>query len=124
MDVLTGYDWPGNVRELSNVVERLVILSSAGPVGQVRLRESMPAPLNVSPVPRTADELNDSRKTLRDQAVADLERAFLLDALRRSDYNVSRAAAETGMQRSNFQALLRKYGLRIRDIVARGDQQL
>jgi len=49
----------------------------------------------------------------------DAEKAFLLAALRRNDYNVTRAADQTGMQRSNFQALLRKHGLRIRDLIER-----
>ena len=119
MDALVQYDWPGNVRELSNVVERLTILAGGGRIGRARLRESMavsPAPTSVA---RTADELNELRKTLRDQAVVEAEKAFLLEALRCSDYNVTRAAEQAGMQRSNFQALLRKHGLRIRDLVDR-----
>ena len=51
-------------------------------------------------------------------AVAGVEKAFLLEALRRNEYNVSRAAEDTGMQRTHFQALLRKHGLRIRDRAA------
>jgi transcriptional regulator of acetoin/glycerol metabolism len=51
--------------------------------------------------------------------VADIERVFLLDALRRNDYNITRAAEETGMPRPNFHALLRKHGLRLRDIARR-----
>lgn len=35
LDSLLGYDWPGNVRELKNVVERLVITSTAGTI-QIR----------------------------------------------------------------------------------------
>ena len=122
INVLMNYEWPGNVRELSNAVERLVILCSGGPVGQAHIRESMPVPPESAPVPHTVSELNDIKKTLRDQAVADVEKTFLLEALRRNDYNVSRAAAETGMQRPNFQALLKKHSLRIRDIVARQDE--
>lgn len=119
MNVLTQYDWPGNVRELSNVVERLVILCSEGRVGGAHLRESMSVSPAGASVPRTAAELNAARKRLRDSAVAEVEKAFLVEALRRNDYNVTRAAEETGMQRSNFQALLKKHGLRIKDIMTR-----
>ena len=119
INVLMQYDWPGNVRELSNVVERLVILCREGRVGQAHLRESMTISSAHTPVPQTAAELNELKKKARDQAVADIEKAFLLEALRRNGYNVSRAAEQTGMQRSNFQALLKKHGLRIRDIAAR-----
>ena len=36
----------------------------------------------------------------------------MLQALRRNDWNVSRAARETGILRPNFHALMRKYGIR------------
>jgi len=124
MDLLVRYDWPGNVRELSNVVERLVILTAGGSVGQARLLECFAVPpAGGGPagpaVPRTAEELNAARKSLREEAVAELERAFLIEALRRNDYNDTRAAEETGMQRSNLQALLRRHGLRMKDILPR-----
>jgi len=117
LDALRGYDWPGNVRELSNVVERLVILCSGTRVGHAYVRQSLAVPLPPASVPQTAGELNALRKTLRDQAVDEVEKAFLLDALRRNKHNVTRAAAQTGMQRSNFQALLKKHNLRIKDII-------
>ena len=119
LDALMEYDWPGNVRELSNVVERLVILCGEGRVGRVHVRESLHGGAATGSVPQTAAELNERKKELREQAGADVEQAFLLEALRRSGYSVTKAAAQTGMQRSNFQALLKKHGLRIRDIVAR-----
>jgi len=117
LDALCRYDWPGNVRELSNVIERLVIRSEQARVGHVHVKESLPPARRPAAVPRTAAELNDLRKRLRQEAGAEVEKLFVLDALRRNDYNVTRAAAETGMQRSNFHALLRKHGLRIRDIL-------
>ena len=119
LNALMQYDWPGNVRELSNVVERLVILCGEGPVGQAHVRESLTVATPCASIPHTAEELNEARKKLRDQAAADIEKTFLMEALRRNDHNVTRAADQTGMQRSNFQALLKKHGLRIRDIMGR-----
>ena len=121
LSALMQYDWPGNVRELSNVVERLVILCAGGHVGQAHVRESLSVAAPGVPIPRTAEDLNSLRRKLRDQAVADIEKAFLMEALRRNGYNVTRAAAQTNMQRSQFQALLKKHHLRIRDIVARDE---
>jgi len=118
LSALKVHDWPGNVRELSNVIERLVILSGQGKVGQADVLESLTVPASPEPVPRTARELSDLKKELRSRAADSVEKAFLLDALRRNDHNISRAAEDTGMQRSNFQALLKKHGLRIKDIVA------
>ena len=121
--VLTEYDWPGNVRELSNVVERLVILCTQGRVGQAHLLESMTLSAGPPAVPQTLAELNELKKRLRDQAVVEVEKAFLLEALRRSDYNVTRAAEQIGMQRPNFQSLLKKHNLRIRDLVSGRDHE-
>jgi hypothetical protein len=50
------------------------------------------------------------------------EKAFLLEALRRSGYNVTRAAEQTGMQRTHFQALLKKQGIRLRDLIGHDDE--
>jgi transcriptional regulator with GAF, ATPase, and Fis domain len=45
----------------------------------------------------------------RDKSVQEIERRFVLEALQRHGWNVSRAAAEVHMQRSNFQALMRRH---------------
>ena len=50
-------------------------------------------------------ELNSLEENVRDEAVAKIEKAFVLEALGRSDYSVTQPASQTGMQRSNFQAL-------------------
>ena len=119
LEALQRYDWPGNVRELSNVVERLVILAGGSHIGHAHLKESMDVSTSLPEIPHTFAELSELKKNLRDQAVVEVEKAFLMDALRRSDYNVTRAAQETGVQRTNFQALLKKHGLRLRDLMPR-----
>jgi predicted HTH domain antitoxin len=40
---------------------------------------------------------------------------------RRNDHSVTKAAEQTGMQRTQFQTLLKKHGLRLRDLVDRQD---
>jgi len=43
--------------------------------------------------------------------VRQLERRFLIEALQRSGGNISKAAEEVGIQRTNFHALMRKHGI-------------
>ncbi len=62
-------------------------------------------------VPQSLEELKEKKRHLRERAVESLERAFVLDALKRNDWNVTRAAEEVGMLRPNFQALLKKQGI-------------
>ena len=54
------------------------------------------------------------KKVARQKSVENVEKHFVLGALKRNQWNVTRAAEETGMQRSNFQALMAKYDIRIR----------
>jgi DNA-binding NtrC family response regulator len=66
-------------------------------------------------VPRTTEELKEAKREIRERAVAPIERAFVLDALKRNDWNITKAAEEVGMLRPNFQALLKKQGISARD---------
>jgi transcriptional regulator of acetoin/glycerol metabolism len=57
------------------------------------------------------------KKEIREKSVQNLEKKFLLKALENSSWNiskawnVSRAAEKTGLQRTNFHALMKKHGI-------------
>jgi DNA-binding NtrC family response regulator len=115
MNLLMNHDWPGNVRELENVVHRAVILTSEDIIRQghlVNLIDMLPH-IGLD-VPRTSEELKRIKKIARQKSVENVEKHFVLGALKRNRWNVTRSAEETGMQRSNFQALMKKYDIRIR----------
>jgi DNA-binding NtrC family response regulator len=110
MDILVNHDWPGNVRELENAVHRSVILASDNIIRAghlVGISELLP-PIDID-APKTSEELKEIKKLARRKSVEHIERQFVLEALRRNDWNVTRAAAETEMQRTNFQALMHKF---------------
>jgi two-component system NtrC family response regulator len=44
--------------------------------------------------------------------VQEVEKLFVEESLIRNNWNVSKAARDVSMQRSNFQALMRKYGIK------------
>jgi DNA-binding NtrC family response regulator len=117
MEKLMKYPWPGNVRELENVIERTVVMMEEEMVREEHLilpgqKEKEKPPEHV---PVTSEELKELKKQIREKAVEDVEKAFVLNALERHNWNVTRAAEEVGMLRPNFQALMRKYGLRARE---------
>jgi DNA-binding NtrC family response regulator len=115
LNLLMNHDWPGNVRELENVVERAVILASGDVIRQGHLVDIMGMLPQIDlDVPRTSEELKQLKKTVRQKSVESVEKQFVLGALKRNGWNVTRAAEATGMQRSNFQALMAKYDIRIR----------
>ena len=115
MSALVHHDWPGNVRELENTVHRAVILATDKVVRQAHLANIIDTlPRLDLDVPRTSDELKRIKKVAREKSVENIEKLFVLEALKRNDWNVTKSAEETGMQRANFQALMKKYDIRIR----------
>jgi DNA-binding NtrC family response regulator len=121
MAKLVAYHWPGNVRELRNIVERLVATADDE---LVRLEHLPPeirggaAPArdaNDGPVPESAEQLKQVKQQLKQAVYDQLEKRFVLSALEKSGWNVTRAAQLVGMQRPNFHALMRRFGIRARD---------
>ncbi|NLX97521.1 MAG: sigma-54-dependent Fis family transcriptional regulator [Rhodopirellula sp.] len=111
---MESYRWPGNVRELRNIVERMAILCDSDRI-EVRhlppeLRE-VPSRAAVSQLPRNWEDFKRLKQQIRDATLVELERRFLTEALDRCGGNVSRAAEDVGIQRTNFHALMRKCGL-------------
>ncbi len=111
---MEDYAWPGNVRELRNIVERMAILSDGDRIEPRHLpseiRQARPR-TTVSRLPRSWEEFKRFKQQVRDSAVQELERRFLIEALERCGGNVSKAAEDVGIQRTNFHSLMRKYGL-------------
>lgn len=115
MNLMESYAWPGNVRELRNIVERLAILCDHDRIEPRHLPEEIRRvqvrATQGTPLPRSWEEFKKLKQQIRDSAVQQLERRFLIDALERCEHNVSRAAEEIGIQRTNLHALLRKHAL-------------
>jgi DNA-binding NtrC family response regulator len=114
MKLLEDFDWPGNVRQLESAIERAVISCDGNVIEPHHLpmsitRAGMPQSY---PVPQTNKEFLALKKKLREQAISELEREFVLEALQRNDWNVTKAAQEVNIQRPNFQALMRKHAIR------------
>ena len=108
---LSDYDWPGNVRQLRNIIERAVILCDAGLIstGELSLTGKMDDLTEM--VPSTNEGLKKLKKEVKQRAGDRVEKNFLLHALAQNDWNVTRAAKNVGIQRTNFQNLLKKHAI-------------
>ncbi|MGE4578303.1 MAG: sigma-54-dependent transcriptional regulator [Desulfuromonadales bacterium] len=119
MEHLNQHAFPGNVRELENILERAVVLAEGSVIEIDNLELAGQTNEAGAPfcqfIPKTAEELKETKQKIREMAVMPVEKAFVLDALERNNWNVTRAAEEVGMLRPNFQALLKKQGISIRD---------
>ncbi|MFN8389348.1 MAG: sigma-54 dependent transcriptional regulator [Bdellovibrionota bacterium] len=109
-NMLVEYKWRGNVRELENEIERMTILGAdeeaLGPeLLSTRIRESVEKrPEDGSTTFSTAG------KTLK-QAIEEVERKMIQEALGRLGGNKSSAAKELGISRSSLIAKVQEYGL-------------
>jgi DNA-binding NtrC family response regulator len=123
MQFLENYSYPGNVRELVNIIERAVVLSEADIIQKENLElsdSSDPAgPEFEGYVPTNAESLKEMKRQIRDRSVENVEKAFVMSALKRNNWNISRAAEDTGMLRPNFQTMLKKLGISVKDYFER-----
>jgi DNA-binding NtrC family response regulator len=82
----------------------------------LELFDSVVSPANGKEIPANLDGLKEAKRLIREQAIEPIERAFVLQALERNQWNITRAAEDVGMQRPNLQALLKKYGISSRGV--------
>jgi DNA-binding NtrC family response regulator len=130
---LSAYSWPGNVRELKNLIERFVILYRGAEIGPEELPMDLLAASGARPTAaagargagdRSAksgdlpggastapgDAGPYARLPLREAREA-LERDLIQAALERHGGNVTRAAAELGLERTHLHKRIRAMGL-------------
>lgn len=116
---LIGFAWPGNVRQLRNVIERAAIICETDRIGLADLPrlgaigEEGGTDDTDEPVPATNEDLKRLKKAVRQKAVDHIEKRFILNALSKNDWNVTRAAEKVGLQRPNFHAMMKKHGIKI-----------
>lgn len=118
LQTLVNQSWPGNVRQLKNVVERLVIMADQQLLDRPYLLEHLhPRRSNggQNAIPESMQELKAVKKHLIDVRYGELEKAFLVKALKACDGNITHAAARVGIQRPNFHALMKKHKVSAKD---------
>ncbi len=99
--LLQGYGWPGNVRELRNVIERAMLLSDSE---RLEARDFTVTSSAVSAgdefeLPATGVDLEK------------LERSLVMQALKRSGGNQTKAGTFLGLNRDQIRYRIEKFGL-------------
>src|ERR671911_1686990 len=107
MDVLQRYRWKGNIRELRNTVERLIIMTPADSIDLPDLPES----IRVDGPSRGPDNDTVKAGTLREHKEVS-ERAFLVQKLRETGWNISKTAELIDTPRSNLYKKLEQYNIK------------
>ncbi len=124
LDRLVGYDWPGNVRELENVIQRAMVMTTAGVI--------LPEHLPIGPVSASATVASDATleeviqkrlaecvRGLRGRSSANLynlivglvEKPLLRAVLRETGGNQVKAASLLGINRNTLRKKLTEHGI-------------
>ena len=104
---LTDYRWPGNIRELENVLTRAYILT-AGPTIEPEHLCLSETPSAVAPAPTPLVQHPPSSEKGYHELMDNYSRWVLEEALKRNDWNQTRAAEDLGLQRTYFTKLIRQ----------------
>jgi len=124
LDRLVGYDWPGNVRELENVVQRAMVMATAGvilpehlPIGPVSAAASVAVDATLEEI--IERKLMECVRGLRERTSANLydlvvglvEKPLLRAVLRETSGNQVRAAQILGINRNTLRKKLTEHGI-------------
>lgn len=102
---ISSYSWPGNLRELKNTVKKMVLMASSDTLTIEVLPEEL---LSFRPDSAVFDSETDLKAIQRDN-----ERAKIIEALEKSNFNKSKAAKMLNIDRKTLYLKIEKYKLDI-----------
>jgi DNA-binding NtrC family response regulator len=115
MEALRSYSWPGNIRQLEWAMERAVVLGETACVEwqelPVEVRQHAPA-LTANVVSTASPAASSVQPVIPEGSWEEHEKAKILEALQRSNWNITRAAQLLGMTFRTLQYRLEKFSIR------------
>jgi DNA-binding NtrC family response regulator len=108
MKILLDYDWPGNVRELENVIERAVVLTQGKVIAADLFPKTLTAGLSEASIRFPSDGL-----PLKER-VANFEKALILAALEKTDWNQKKAAQMLAVNATTLSEKLKRLKIKAR----------
>jgi len=109
LKIMLDHNWPGNVRELENVIERSVVLA----LGNVITPDLFPRNLTSSAPADTAVRFVSDGLPLKER-VASYEKALILAALEKTDWNQKKAAQLLSVNATTLSEKLKRLKIKTR----------
>ncbi|MDC0709053.1 sigma 54-interacting transcriptional regulator [Stigmatella sp. ncwal1] len=112
-----GYEWPGNVRELRNVLERGALMQETGNTSWLDFM-AQPPQKNDGPPPTSVGALVTGMNyhEAKDRVLADFERLYFAEVMKEVGFDMKTAEQRTGLSMQSLYRLLKKNGLRLKDL--------
>lgn len=101
IDMLMSYHWPGNVRELENCIERAVLITNEAVIYGYHLTPTLQTPAYTGTIPYG---------TLQGE-IDGMERDLIMDALKSTNGNTSKAAKVLGTSERIIGLRIKKYNI-------------
>jgi two-component system, NtrC family, response regulator GlrR len=116
-----GYEWPGNVRELRNVLERGALMQETGNTSWLDFmaQPSRKPEAGAPAAPSTsvgALVVGMNYHEAKDRVLADFERFYFAEVMKEVGFDMKAAEQRTGLSMQSLYRLLKKNGLRLKDL--------
>ena len=101
---LKSYPWPGNVRQLKNIIERVAIMVPDDTINEADIEKYI----------ESADTFHDlplTEKSSLKKAKEQFEKEFIIKTLNSLNMNVTMAAKELGIERTNLHRKIKQYNI-------------
>jgi two-component system response regulator AtoC len=105
---LVAYPWPGNVRELRNVIERAVMLAKGARIGRQEVLGLL-QPAETADTALAADYLHLTYAKAKEKVLEAFNARYIKSKLNAHQGNITHAAQDSGLPRSYFHEIMRKY---------------
>lgn len=110
--ILDNYSYPGNIRQLESALERAVLLAE----NETITVDDLPPEMTGQPVAAAAATAGGSDGLFKLPAgginFEDVERGLIMQAMERTDYNITKAAKLLGLTFRTLQYRLEKFGIK------------
>jgi DNA-binding NtrC family response regulator len=111
---MLDYAWPGNVRQLESAIERAILLAESDLIAV----EDLPLEVKQEARPQVEGAFKLPSEGI---SFEDFERNLIMQAMERTDYNITKAAKLLGLTFRTLQYRLEKFGIKRPDRKHAGD---
>ncbi len=108
VELMQAYAWPGNIREMENLLERALTLADMNREDSLSIKHF---PVLVEKTYFQGEELESNEPGTLPNAIEQLEKQIILQAINKADGNKVQTAKILGIHTSALYRKLSKYGL-------------